>query len=469
MNEPIEETGGRFPQQLLRELDTPGPRYTSYPTADRFREPFDAGIYQAALRERAGGQRVGSLAPLSLYVHIPFCESVCYYCACNKMVTRRHERSGPYLQALEREMELHSAVIGHTQPVSQLHLGGGTPTFLTDDELAGLMGAIRRHFKLDAQTEVTIEVDPRTAHPERLKALADIGFNRVSFGVQDFNPEVQRAIHREQPFEQVRELMHAARQLGFASINTDLIYGLPLQTAGSFATTVSQVASLRPDRIALYAYAHLPSRFKPQRRIPQAALPTPRTRLDMLSHAISGFLTHGYRYIGMDHFALPDDALAVAKRQGRLHRNFQGYTTQPESDLIALGVSAIGRVGAVYAQNAKTLEAYEEALQQGRWPTVRGLQASRDDLVRRSVIMALMCQGRVDFEAIECAHLVAFDSYFATELERLKAFEARGLLEIESGALQVTPQGWYFVRAIAMTFDKYLQTDLDRSRFSRII
>jgi oxygen-independent coproporphyrinogen-3 oxidase len=350
-----------------------------------------------------------------------------------------------------------------------LHLGGGTPTFLTDDELAGLMGAIRRHFKLDAQTEVSIEVDPRTAQPARLQNLADMGFNRVSFGVQDFNPEVQQAIHREQPFEQVRELMHAARQMGFASINTDLIYGLPLQTAGSFATTVAQVASLRPDRIALYAYAHLPSRFKPQRRIPQAALPAPQTRLDMLSHAISGFLTHGYRYIGMDHFALPDDALAVAKRQGRLHRNFQGYTTQPESDLIALGVSAIGRVGAVYAQNAKTLEAYEEALQQGRWPTVRGLQASRDDLVRRSVIMALMCQGRVDFEAIECAHLVAFDSYFATELERLKAFEARGLLEIESGALQVTPQGWYFVRAIAMTFDKYLQTDLDRSRFSRII
>lgn len=469
MNEHIEEAQVRFPEQLLKELDTPGPRYTSYPTADRFSEPFDAQFYVRALRERAGGQRVGSMSPLSLYVHIPFCESLCYYCACNKVVTRRHERSAPYLRALEREMALHSAVMGPAQPVSQVHLGGGTPTFLTDAELAGLMGAIRQHFRLAEHCEVSIEVDPRTASAARLKALANMGFNRVSFGVQDFNPDVQRAIHREQPFEQVRELMHAAREIGFASINTDLIYGLPFQTAESFATTVAQVASLRPDRIALYAYAHLPARFKPQRRIPQAQLPEPQARLDMLSGAISGFLTHGYSYIGMDHFALPDDALAVAKRQGRLHRNFQGYTTQPEGDLIALGVSAIGKVGATYAQNAKTVEAYEEALQQGHWPTVRGLQSGRDDLVRRAIIMAIMCQGRVDFEPMECAHLIQFDTYFAPELDRLKTFEERGLLEIEPAGLQVTPQGWYFVRAIAMTFDKYLQADADRSHFSRII
>jgi oxygen-independent coproporphyrinogen-3 oxidase len=469
MNERLEQAQLRFPEALLKELDTPGPRYTSYPTADRFREPFDAQWYVRALHERAGGQRVGSMSPLSVYVHIPFCESVCYYCACNKVVTRRHERARPYLQALEQEMALHSAVMGPSQPVSQLHLGGGTPTFLSDGELAELMCAIRRHFRLAGHCEVSIEVDPRTASASRLRALADMGFNRVSFGVQDFDPHVQRAIHREQPFGQVRDLMHAAREVGFASINTDLIYGLPLQTPQSFATTVAQVASLRPDRIALYAYAHLPARFKPQRRIPQTALPEPQSRLDMLSGAISGFLTHGYGYIGMDHFALPDDALAVAKRQGRLHRNFQGYTTHPEGDLIALGVSAISKVGATYAQNAKTVEAYEEALLQGRWPTVRGLQSSRDDLVRRSVIMAIMCQGRVDFEPLECAHLVQFNNYFAPELERLKTFEARGLLEIEPGGLQVTPQGWYFVRAIAMTFDKYLQTEVDRSRFSRII
>ena len=469
MNEPTDAAQVCFPESLLKELDTPGPRYTSYPTADRFKEPFDAQLYVRALRERAGGQRVGSTSPLSLYVHIPFCESVCYYCACNKVVTRRHERAAPYLRALEREMALHSAVMGPAQPVSQLHLGGGTPTFLTDAELAGLMGAIRQHFRLAEHCEVSIEVDPRTASAARLQALADMRFNRVSFGVQDFNPDVQRAIHREQPFEQVRELMHAAREIGFASINTDLIYGLPFQTAESFATTMAQVASLRPDRIALYAYAHLPARFKPQRRIPQAQLPEPQARLDMLSGAISGFLTHGYSYIGMDHFALPDDALAVAKRQGRLHRNFQGYTTQPEGDLIALGVSAIGKVGATYAQNAKTVEAYEEALQQGHWPTVRGLQSGRDDLVRRAIIMAIMCQGRVDFEPIECAHLIQFDTYFAPELDRLKTFEGRGLLEIEPSGLQVTPQGWYFVRAIAMTFDKYLQTEADRSRFSRII
>lgn len=466
---PSSEVSPSFPADLLRELDTPGPRYTSYPTADQFQADFPPELYRHALKERASGQRVGALAPLSLYVHIPFCESVCYYCACNKAVTRHHERAVPYLIALEREMALHAAEFGCLQSVSQVHLGGGTPTFLNDEELAGLMRALRLHFRIGEHAEVSIEVDPRTATPARLKVLAELGFNRISFGVQDFNEAVQRAIHREQPFEQVRMLLEAARELGFASINTDLIYGLPMQTPQSFAQTVGQVSALRPDRIALYAYAHLPARFKPQRRIPRQTLPEPAQRLEMLSLAISSFLSHGYSYIGMDHFALQSDPLSVAKRLGRLHRNFQGYTTQPDGDLIALGVSAIGRVGATYAQNVKTVEAYESALAKGEWPIARGLRAGFDDLVRQSVIMALMCQGRVDFDSIESAFLVDMRAYFQSELARLQRFEQRGLLVVDEASIQVTAQGWYFVRAIAMTFDRYLQAGQNRDRFSRII
>jgi oxygen-independent coproporphyrinogen-3 oxidase len=296
-----------------------------------------------------------------------------------------------------------------------------------------------------------------------------LGFNRISFGVQDFDPEVQVAVHRIQPYESVRTLMHAARAIGFKSINVDLIYGLPRQTPQSFERTIAQVAGLRPDRIALYAYAHLPQRFKPQRRIHAHELPPAGDRVRMLGAAIAGFLGLGYSHIGMDHFALQGDSLAVAKRQGRLHRNFQGYSTQPDCDLIALGVSAIGRVGACYSQNAKTLGEYYDAIHQGQFPTQRGLALNRDDLVRRAVIMALMCQGRVEFESIELAHLIDMREYFATELSRLEPLAAQGLIEIEPGAVQLTPLGWYFVRGVAMVFDRYLQADRVRERFSRII
>jgi oxygen-independent coproporphyrinogen III oxidase len=458
-----------IPEPLLRRLDVPGPRYTSYPTADRFVEAFGPAEYRQALQQRASGARIGGAAPLSVYVHIPFCESVCYYCACNKIVTRHHDRADEYLHALETEIDLHVGELGTGQLASQLHFGGGTPTFLSDEELERLMGSLRRAFKLAAGAEVSIEVDPRTASPERLRRLADMGFNRLSFGIQDFDPDVQKAIHRVQPYENVRDLIHAARSIGFESINADLIYGLPLQTAASFERTVSQVAALRPDRIALYAYAHLPERFKPQRRIDGAQLPLPETRLRMLGGAIGGFLGHGYTYIGMDHFALPTDALAVAKRQGRLHRNFQGYSTQPDCDLVALGVSAIGRMGSTYSQNAKTLPEYYDALNQRRFPTVRGLAATRDDLVRRAVIMAIMCQGRVEFESIELAHLIRMREYFGGELEKLSTFVDEGLVELEDGALQVTALGWYFVRGIAAVFDRYINADQSRARFSRII
>jgi oxygen-independent coproporphyrinogen-3 oxidase len=449
--------------ELLRRYDIAGPRYTSYPTADRFVEAFQAEEHRLAL-----GQRLAA-TPLSIYVHIPFCESVCYYCACNKIITRHHERATEYLQALDTEMDLVVREFGGMQAVSQLHFGGGSPTFLSDAELSGLMASIQRRFRLQPNAEMSIEVDPRTVDVRRLGHLRSLGFNRLSFGVQDFDPAVQKAVHRIQSTDQVRALMEAARGLGFESINADLIYGLPLQSPASFRQTVQQMAELRPDRIALYAYAHLPQRFKPQRRIAAELLPPAGDKLTMLAGAISGFLDAGYDYIGMDHFALADDSLAVAKRQGRLHRNFQGYTTQPDADLVGLGVSAIGRVGPTYSQNAKTLEEYYDALRQGRLPTQRGLALSRDDLVRRAVIMALMCQGRVEFESVALSYLVDVPSYFAPELQRLQDLADQGLVEIEPAAIQLTPLGWYFVRAVAMVFDRYLQADASRARFSKII
>jgi len=453
---------------LLRRFDVPGPRYTSYPTADRFVEAFGQDDYVLALDQRRTGT-VAKALPLSLYVHIPFCESLCYYCACNKIITKHHDRADLYLRYLSREIDLHTAHCGTGQVVSQLHLGGGSPTFLSDDGLRELMAVLRRSFTLAPGGEYSIEVDPRTVNADGLAVLAELGFNRLSFGVQDFDAEVQKAVHRIQPAEQVFSLVESARSLGFDSVNVDLIYGLPRQTPESFDRTLAQVAQLRPDRIALYAYAHLPERFKPQRRIVSAELPAASAKVSMLSRSLDAFLDAGYVYVGMDHFALPSDALAVAKRQGRLHRNFQGYSTQPDCDLIALGVSAIGRVGATYSQNAKTLEEYYDYLDQGRLPIVRGLALTRDDLVRRAVIMALMCQGEVLFESIEQGWLVDFKQYFAAELTRLEEMAEQGLVRMNSDGVEVTPMGWFFVRGVAMVFDRYLQADRNRARFSRII
>ena len=453
---------------LLRRYDVAGPRYTSYPTADRFVEAFGADDYAQALTQRRSGAAAMSL-PLSLYVHIPFCESLCYYCACNKIITKHHDRATPYLRYLSREVDLHVERIGLGQTISQLHFGGGSPTFLSDDELRELMGMLRRNFTFAPGGEYSIEVDPRTVDASRLDTLAELGFNRLSFGVQDFDPAVQKAVHRVQPAEQVFALVEAARARGFESINVDLIYGLPQQSPESFDRTLVQVNQLRPDRIALYAYAHLPERFKPQRRINTVELPSGAAKISMLSRSLAAFMAAGYVYVGMDHFALPGDTLAVAKRQGRLHRNFQGYSTQPDCDLIGLGVSSIGRIGATYSQNAKTLEDYYDFLDQGQFPVVRGLALTRDDLVRRAVIMALMCQGHVQFESIDLAFLVDFKSYFAKELEALQALEVQGMVVVDESGIQVTAQGWFFVRAVAMVFDKYLQTDRTRAKFSKII
>ncbi len=454
--------------ELLQRYDVAGPRYTSYPTADRFVEAFGEADYLQALEQRRDG--LGSKAyPLSLYVHIPFCESLCYYCACNKIITKHHERGAEYLRYLEREVDLNVAHLGKGQVVSQLHLGGGSPTFLSDEELTQLMTMLRRNFQFVPGGEYSVEIDPRTVTRERLAHLAEQGFNRLSFGVQDFEPAVQKAVHRIQPAEQVFDLVAASRELGFESVNVDLIYGLPMQTPETFERTLEQITQLRPDRIALYAYAHLPERFKPQRRIHTQDLPPAASKLVMLSSAMRVLMAAGYVYVGMDHFALPTDALAVAKRQGRLHRNFQGYSTQPDCDLIALGVSSIGRVGPTFSQNVKTLDEYYDLLNQGRLPVVRGMALTRDDLVRRTVIMALMCQGSVLFESVELAHLVDFKQYFAAEMESLAAMQEQGLLTIDDTGIHVTELGWFFVRGVAMVFDKYLQADKNRARFSKII
>jgi oxygen-independent coproporphyrinogen-3 oxidase len=455
-------TAAILPAATVARFDVGGPRYTSYPTADRFTPAFDADAYRSALQQRSAH------TPLGLYVHLPFCASVCYYCACNKVVTRDRSRADEYLDVLQAEIELHAGVLGAGAAVSQLHFGGGTPTYFDDAQLSRLMAALQRAFTLAPGAERAIEIDPRTVSAQRLAHLASLGFDRLSFGVQDFDPLVQQAVHRVQPFEQVRALMHDARRIGFDSINVDLIYGLPKQTPQSVARTLQQVIELEPDRIALYAYAHLPERFKPQRRIDAVDLPPAADRLRMFDAAIKSFLDAGYEYIGMDHFARHDDALAVARRQGRLHRNFQGYSTQPDGDLIGLGVSAIGQIGPTYAQNAKTLPAYYEAVRAGRFATERGYTLTADDVLRRAAILAIMCQGELRRDSFMASHGIDPNEHFAAELQRLQPLAAEGLVELDAQGLHVTPTGRFVLRALAMVFDAHLR-NVDRARFSRIV
>ena len=454
--------------ELLQRFDIAGPRYTSYPTADRFVEAFGESQYQDALLQRRHSARSHAF-PLSVYVHIPFCTSLCYYCACNKIITHQYSKAISYLESLRQELALLSPYLGEGNKVSQLHLGGGTPTYLRDPELKSLMKMLGETFSWQAGGEYSIEVDPRTVDGHRLGILKELGFNRLSLGVQDFDPVVQKAVHREQSFEQVQSLMQDATALGFSSVNLDLIYGLPMQTLPSWTQTMKSIVQLRPERIALYAYAHLPARFKPQRHILAEDIPTAGMKTDMLTMALEQLQAAGYVYIGMDHFALPEDALAIAKRQGRLHRNFQGYTTQPDCDLIGLGVSAIGNIGASYQQNVKVMAEYQDILAQGRLPVERGIALTRDDLLRRHVIMAIMCQGYVSYESVELSHLINFKQYFRAELELLADIQEQGLVKMNGVSLKVTADGWYVVRAIAMVFDRYLQHDQHRTRFSKII
>lgn len=455
--------------ELLRRFDISGPRYTSYPTADRFQPDPEAQSLVQALHQRAAGDPL----PMSLYLHIPFCESVCYYCACNKVVTKDHDRAEAYLGYLEREIDQVSAHLknreGKLSPVSQLHLGGGTPTFISDEQLSELVNRLRTRFEFTPDAECSIEVDPRTVSAERLAVIWNMGFNRISFGVQDFNPVVQEAIHRVQPFLQVEALVKEARQLGFRSINMDLIYGLPHQSPDTLKETIRQVLQIRPDRLALYAYAHLPVRFKPQRRIDAEHLPTAEMKLAMLDGAIRALLEAGYDYIGMDHFALPTDELSIAKREGRMQRNFQGYYTQAGSDLVGFGVSAISQVGGAYSQNVKTIPEYYERLDQALLPVERGLTLDQDDELRRQVIMSIMCQGQVDASQLQADYGIDFAEYFAEALTHLPELEVEGMVSFDQGGLKVSQKGWFFVRPIAMAFDKYLWQHRDHQRFSRVL
>jgi oxygen-independent coproporphyrinogen-3 oxidase len=451
--------------ELLRKYGGNGPRYTSYPTADRFVEAFDAEAYRHWLGHRSIG---GFAKPLGLYVHVPFCDTICFYCACNKIVTKDHSRSARYVRHLEREMQLVAGAMAGSRRVSRMHWGGGTPTFLSEQESAQLMATIRSTFDLDPAGEYAIEVDPRRVDAARIASLGALGFNRISIGVQDFDPVVQAAVHRIQSVEQTRQVVDAARANGFRSVNLDLIFGLPRQSEAGFQATLERVIECDPDRIALYSYAHLPTVFKPQRRILEADLPSPDVKLALMSNAIRTLGEAGYTYIGMDHFAKPGDELAVAQRQGRLTRDFQGYATS-DCDLIGLGVSAIGKIGPTYVQNVKTLEDYYERLEQERLPVLRGIQLTPDDLLRRAVIQALACHFTLSKESIEIAYLIEFDRYFAPELKMLEALAADGLVEFEGDWIHVTPRGRLLVRAVCMVFDRYLRATTERVRYSRVM
>jgi len=456
----------QFDAELVRRFDRKGPRYTSYPTADRFVEAFGEEAYRtwAARRNVGGIQR-----PLSLYLHLPFCRDVCFYCGCNKIVTRDKSKAATYLDYLGREIEMQAELFHDDPHVSQMHWGGGTPTYYDIEALSQLFANLARHFTFTPHGEYSVEIDPRTVNADTVQALREMGFNRASFGVQDFNPAVQEAVHRVQNAESTLGLIETPRRARSESVNIDLIYGLPKQTLMSFNVTLSQVLTARPDRIALYNYAHLPALFKPQRRINEADLPAPEVKLKLLDQAVKRLGEAGYVYIGMDHFALPEDSLAVAQRQGRLHRNFQGYSTSPEGDLVGLGVSAIGAIGPTYSQNFRALDEYYDCVDEGKLPVMRGIELTADDLARRAVIQALMCHFSLSKEAIEIAHLIRFDRHFATELAELREFEKLGLLAMEDGWITVTPKGRFLIRSICMVFDRYLRHDQEVRRYSRVI
>jgi len=455
-----------FDPQVIRRFDVNGPRYTSYPTADRFVEAFDAEAYRMWLGRRTIG---GISRPLSLYVHIPFCNTICYYCACNKIITKDHGRSAKYLKYLGKELAMQAAALDGTHDVVQLHWGGGTPTFLSKEEMRRLMDMIREHFFLLPDGEYSIEVDPRKVDVETVALLGELGFNRMSVGVQDFDPAVQQAVNRIQSLEETQQVIEAARANGFKSVSVDLIYGLPKQNVISFNHTLEEVIRLSPDRLSIYNYAHLPAMAKPQRRINEAELPTPDAKLQILQLAIRRLTDAGYVFIGMDHFAKPDDELAVAQRQGRLHRNFQGYSTHAEADLMAFGVSSISKVGPSYCQNVKTLDEYYDSLDRGVLPVMRGIELTADDLLRRSIIQALMCHFVLSIESIEIAHLIDFKSYFAAELQGLREMEQAGLLKIDSQWITIEPRGRMLVRVIAMVFDRYLRANSEQVRYSKVI
>lgn len=455
-----------FDLELIRRYDVSGPRYTSYPTAPHFSEAFGAADYreQVAASNAAGG-------PLSLYLHLPFCARPCFYCACTRVVTRQLPVIEAYVDALRGEIALQGALYERGRTVSQLAWGGGTPTYISAAQMSGLMGDLAQHFDLDSapSREFTMEIDPRTVDTDSIALMAELGFNRASLGVQDFDPGVQRAVNRIQSKDQVARVLDELRRVGFRSVNFDLIYGLPRQSVLGFNATLSEVILRRPERIALYSYAHMPHLFKAQQRIDSADMPSAQTKLALMVLAIERLSDAGYVYIGMDHFALPDDELAAARRAGRLYRNFQGYSTHRGSDLVGMGMSAISSVADSYSQLGKNIPGYQQAVAAGRLPVERGVRLSHDDRLRRDVIQALMCHDRLEFAAIEQNHGIVFNDYFAAELEALTPMAGDGLVSVDADGIDIHGRGRLLLRPIAMVFDAYLAQRQSPARFSRVI
>jgi len=460
-----------FDVQLLRRYDRPGPRYTSYPTAPH----FTSGFGEAQLREHIRRSNADPIPrQLSLYVHVPYCFSPCFYCGCNRVITRDRSRGGPYVQRLVREIGLVAPVFDRDRDVVQVHLGGGTPNFLSPLELEELMDSLDRHFHFgpEAHRDFSIELDPRFLQEGEVSAYAALGFNRAGLGVQDFDPEVQRAVNRIQSVEQTLQVIEDCRASGFRSVNVDLIYGLPRQTPEGFGRTLDTVLDARPDRLAVYSYAHLPEMFKAQRQIDAAELPDAGRKLDLLRLAIEKLSAAGYRYIGMDHFALPEDSLARAQGAGNLHRNFMGYTTHAECDLIGFGVSAISHIGDSFSQNLRDVPGWECALDQGRLPLWRGMALEQDDIVRADAIQQLMCLGEIDVTDLEQRHEIDFSQYFAAALEQLAPLAKDGLVIVEPARITATSRGRLLLRIIAMCFDNYLPSmgpSTQPGRYSRVI
>jgi len=456
-----------FDPDLIRRIGQNAPRYTSYPTPDRFGDGFG---YRDYLQAVASLRTRGSNRPLSLYIHIPFCDTVCYYCSCTKIVTRKRDKAAVYLSYLKREIEMQSLLFTGMNQVEQLRMGGGTPTYLSDVQLGELMEHLKRCFQFapDDSGEYAIEVDPRTVTRERVLSLRRQGFNRISLGVQDLDLAVQAAVNRIQPEQETLNIIAAAREAQFRSVGVDLMVGLPRQNVISMAQTIDTIIAARPDRIALYNYAHQPQKFKSQRDIVEADLPTLDARLDMLGLCIRRLEQAGYVYIGMDHFARPDDDLAVAQRQGRLHRNFHGYSTHADTNLVACGVSAISAVAATYSQNVKTLDAYYGLIDKNELPVARGTRLNMDDALRRTIIQTLMCHFELCMPAVEQAYPISFHDYFAAEWPRLEALAREGLLDIDDEWLSVTPKGRLLIGTVCMVFDRYLANNLPSAKLRSV-
>ncbi len=456
-----------FDLELIRRYDKSGPRYTSYPTAVQFHDGFGEAEYRELARQ---SNALTPKPPLSLYFHLPFCDTVCFYCACNKIATKDRTLAAPYLERLHAEIALQGAMFDRDRTVDQLHWGGGTPTFISDAQMRELMRVTGEHFTLreDDSGEYSIEVDPREADAGTVALLRELGFNRLSLGVQDFEPAVQRAVNRIQSEAQTWGVLDAARAEGFKSVSIDLIYGLPHQTLARWSATLDKVIAHRPDRLSVFNYAHLPDLFKPQRRINAEQLPSPAEKLDILQLTGAKLAEAGYVYIGMDHFAMPGDELAVAQREGTLYRNFQGYSTHADCDLVGLGVTSIGQVGPSYCQNARELESYYAALDAGRLPIFRGLALDADDRLRREVITRLICHFRLEFEPVEREFGIVFRDYFARELAELETQARDGLVRLTDTGVEVEPAGRLLIRNVCMVFDRYLREG-EQKRFSKVI